>query len=119
MRFRFVLQPAVATFVAIRAGLRDATKTRPPFLRSLLTQAGSRWKLLREGLKDIGTVLTLAVILDFLYQLFVLRGVYLLELVFTVSLLAVAPYILIRGPVNRLATDLKGHQKMRNKSGKQ
>lgn len=103
MWFRFVLQPTVAAFLAIRAGLRDARDARPAFLWSLLTQTGSRPGLLRGGLRDIGSVLILALSLDVIYQLIVLRGVYLLELVFTASVLAIVPYVLLRGPVNRMA----------------
>lgn len=103
MSLRFLLQPTVATFLAIRAGLSDAREGRPAFLWSLLTESGARALRAKECLRDVGKVLILALVLDFLYQIIVLRGVYLLELLFTASLLALVPYVLLRGPVNRIA----------------
>jgi hypothetical protein len=55
-------------------------------------------------MKDTAKVFVIAVILDFLYQLSVQRGVYTLELFFTAVTLALVPYALLRGPVNRVAT---------------
>jgi len=46
----------------------------------------------------------LAIIMDTIYQLIVLRWLYPLELVIVAILLAVVPYLLIRGPVNRVAS---------------
>jgi hypothetical protein len=45
----------------------------------------------------------LSTILDVIYQLIVHRGVYTLELLITAVTLAVVPYILVRGPINRIA----------------
>ena len=42
-------------------------------------------------------------ILDVVYQLIVHRGVYSLELVITAVTLAIVPYILVRGPIIRIA----------------
>lgn len=118
MKFRFVLQPAVATFLAFRAGLRDAREGRPPFFWSLLTQGASRPGLLRGGLKDVGGVLIIALSLDVIYQLMVLRGIYLLELLFTASILAIVPYVLLRGPINRIAKLARSLNDRRRVDGK-
>jgi len=48
-------------------------------------------------------VFILAMVLDSIYQLIVHRGVYVLELLITAAILAIVPYVLIRGPVNRIA----------------
>jgi hypothetical protein len=106
LNLRFVIQPVVAAFLAIRAGLRDAHGGRPAFLWSVVTQSHSRASLLGEAIKDVSRVLILAVTLDLIYQLIVLRWVYPLELVFTASILAFVPYLLIRGPANRIARGL-------------
>jgi hypothetical protein len=103
LNFRFILQPLIASFLAIRAGLRDAREGRPAFLWSALTHPESITNLLRGAFKDIGKVLALALVLDIIYQVVVLRGIYLLELLFTGFLLAVVPYVLLRGPINRFA----------------
>jgi len=47
LSFRFVIQPAVAVALAIRAGLRDARAGRPPFLWTAITDARERRGMLR------------------------------------------------------------------------
>jgi hypothetical protein len=59
--------------------------------------------LLRHGWKAIGRVFVLAILMDVIYQLIVVRWIYPLELIIVAISLAVIPYLLIRGPVNRLA----------------
>jgi hypothetical protein len=59
--------------------------------------------LLHEGWQHVGKVFILAIVLDSIYQLIVHRGVYVLELLITATVLAVIPYVLIRGPINRIA----------------
>ena len=103
MNFRLIIQPLVASFLAIRSGLKDAREGRPAFLWSIVTDPSYRLAFLRHGWKDVGKVFLLAVVLDAIYQLLVQRGVYVLELMIVATVLAVVPYLLIRGPVNRLA----------------
>jgi hypothetical protein len=91
MNLRFIIQPTVATILAIRAGLRDAHQNRPAFLWAVLWNPAHRRELLRQGWKDVGKVLLLATILDVIYQLIVHRGVYILELLITAVVLAVIP----------------------------
>ncbi len=103
MTFRIILQPAMATLLAVLAGLRDAREGRPPYLWTVLTDPLQRADLLREGWKAIGRVFLLAVIMDIIYQLIVQRWIYPLESLIVAILLAVVPYLLVRGPVNRIA----------------
>jgi hypothetical protein len=109
LNLRFYLQPTVAAVLAIRAGLRDARAGRPAYFWSLFKGSEPLSSSLQDGAKDIGKVVIIAMILDSVYQLIVLRGIYVLELVFTATMLAVVPYILLRGPVNRIARGL-GHE---------
>lgn len=104
MTFRIILQPAMATLLAVIAGLRDARENRPPYLWTVLTDPSQRGELLRHGWKAIGRVFVLAIIMDAIYQLIVLRWLYPLELLIVAILLAVVPYLVIRGPVNRIAS---------------
>ena len=60
MSFRLIIQPAVAIFFAIRAGLRDARNGQPPFLWAVFSNPGHRHELLRQGWKDVGTVFIVA-----------------------------------------------------------
>jgi len=103
MNLRLIVQPTVAAILAIRAGLRDARQERPPFLATLLRNPAHRRESLRQGWEDIGKVFLIAAILDVIYQLIVHRGVYLLELLLTAVTLAIVPYVLLRGPVSRIA----------------
>jgi len=111
MNFRLIIQPAVAIFIAIRAGLNDARDGRRAFFWAALSNSAYRSELLRQGWKDVGKVFILAIVLDSIYQLIVHRGVYVLELLITAIVLAIVPYIFVRGPVNRIArTKQSGEQ---------
>jgi hypothetical protein len=103
MTFRIILQPAMAALLALLAGLKDARNGRPPYFWTLLTDAADRADLLREGWKAIARVFFLAVIMDVIYQWIVVRWIYPLETLIVAIVLAVVPYLLIRGPVNRIA----------------
>jgi len=118
MNFRLIIQPLVASFLAIRSGLKDAREGRPAFLWSIVKDPPYRLAFLRHGWKDVGKVFLLAVVLDSIYQLIVHRGVYVLELLIVATTLAVVPYLLIRGPVNRLAKRFGLTQKSQERSNR-
>lgn len=102
MPFRLLLQPAVASFMAVRAGLADLKAGRRPYNWALVTDRTHRRALLLEGWKSIAKVFVMAVVVDFIYQMRVLRWFYPLEALIVAFLLACVPYLLIRGPLNRL-----------------
>lgn len=102
LHYRLLIQPIMASILAIRSGLNDAREGRPAFLWAAITNAAYRPALLRQGWKDIGKVFALAVVLDAVDQLIVQRGVYVLELLIVATSLAIVPYVLIRGPVSRI-----------------
>jgi hypothetical protein len=103
MTFRVILQPTMAILLAVRAGLKDAREGRPPYFWTLLSHSPSRGDLIREGWRATARVFVLAIVMDIIYQLLVLRWFYIGETVVVAITLAVIPYILFRGPVNRLA----------------
>jgi hypothetical protein len=107
MKFRFVLQPLMASAFAVRSGLADAKTGKPPYCWALLWEPGLRADMLKDGWKSVGKIFILAVLLDIVYQIIVLRFVYPGETVIVAFLLAIVPYLLIRGPVNRLARKKK------------
>ncbi len=108
MKFRLVLQPAMAAFFAIRAGLADAKAGRSPYFWGLVWKdRGHRTERLKEGWKSVGRVFILAIALDVVYQIIVLHFVYPGETIIVAFLLAIVPYLLIRGPVTRLARKKK------------
>ena len=102
MTFRLVLQPLMATLLAVRAGVRDARDEIPPFLSGLVRNPQLRRTLLRDGIKDVGRVFALAVVLDLIYQVVMLRWIYPGETLVVATCLALVPYMLVRGPVRRL-----------------
>ncbi len=103
MTFRLVLQPLVATVLAVRAGWKDAQTGRSPYFWTILSSPEDRHDLLREGWKAVAKVFTLAVVIDLIYQVVVFGWIYPLEALLVAVLLAFVPYLLIRGPVNRIA----------------
>ena len=103
LNLRFLLQPTLAGLIAVRAGLRDARTGAPPYLWAAVTDPSHRSALLRGGWKDLRTPFLMALALDAVYQTIVHEAIYLFELLFTATLLPLVPYLVIRGPVNRLA----------------
>ena len=103
LNIRFLIQPTVAAAMAVRAGILDARLARPAFLWTALTDPGQRWRSVRSGWKDVRNVFVIAAVLDAIYQFIVQQFIYPLELLFTSTLLAVVPYCVLRGPVNRVA----------------
>jgi hypothetical protein len=66
---RFLVQPAVATALAARAGIHDARAGMPPFLWSIFTgQTPHPGERLRHGWRDISLPLLVALALDAIYQ---------------------------------------------------
>src|SRR5664279_759384 len=76
MKFRIVLQPLMATFFAVKAGLADAKAGRPPYFWTLLSDPEARESMLKDGWKSVGRVFLLAVVLDVVYQIYVQHFVY-------------------------------------------
>jgi len=103
LAFRLILQPVMATILAVLDGLKDARSGRPPYFQAIVADPSQRAAYLREGLKRVSRVIIFAFVMDAIYQYLVLRRFYLGEALVTVFVLAVLPYLLIRGPVDRIA----------------
>ncbi|HYR84205.1 MAG TPA: hypothetical protein VE422_09020 [Terriglobia bacterium] len=103
LAMRFYLQPAMAIFFAIHDGLEDARKGRPAYFWALFTDPVHRREMMQDGWKSVGVIFTVAAILDIVYQLVVLQQVHPLQTVLIATLLAIIPYVAVRGPVNRVA----------------
>jgi len=103
LSFRFVLQPLMAMLYATRDGIQDARQGRAPYFWSILAGRSGRWALLREGEHAVARVIALGVVMDVIYQVIVFRWIYPFQLIVTVLLLAFVPYLLLRGPVSRIA----------------
>lgn len=103
MKFRLVLQPVMAAIFAIKSGLSDARTGKPPYFWALFTDPAHRTDMLRDGWKSVGKVFILAMVLDVVYQVIVMRFVYPGEVLIVAVLLAIVPYLLLRGLVTRIA----------------
>ena len=104
LTFRLIVQPLVAVFLGVRAGLRDARVGNPAFFWHLFTtKQGDRVQLIRGGWKDIGRLFILAIAMDVIYELYVFHWVYPGQAIVVAIILAVPAYLLVRGPANRLA----------------
>jgi hypothetical protein len=103
LNFRLVVMPTVVTLLALRADWKDAREGRQAFLGAFITDPVERRRLFRMALKDIGRVFIVAIVLDTAYQLMVFRWVYPGEVLVVAVVCAVVPYVLVRGPITRLA----------------
>jgi hypothetical protein len=113
LTFRLVLQPAAAAFFALRAGWKDARVGRVPYGWVILSDPINRRDLLREGWKDVAKVFVVAVIIDFVYQIIEFRWFYPEEAVVVAAMLALMPYLLLRGPANRMARRWQHNKQLR------
>lgn len=103
MKFRLLLQPIMASIFAIVSGLKDARAGKPAYFWGLLSNPSQRSEMLRDGWKSVGKVFLLALVLDVIYQMIVERFVYPGEAIVVAFVLAIVPYLLLRGLVTRLA----------------
>ncbi len=103
MKFRLVLQPCMAAFFAVRSGLADAKTGRSPYFWTMVSDPKERAALLRDGWKSVGKVFILAIVLDFIYQIIELHFVYVGEAIIVAFILAILPYLILRGIVTRIA----------------
>jgi hypothetical protein len=101
--FRFLVQPAMGVIFAIRDGLKDARTGRSPYFWTIVTSPEKRGGRLREGFKATWKIIALALLFDTIYQIIELKTFYPGEATIVVVLLAVAPYLLLRGPAMRIA----------------
>ncbi|WP_457093654.1 hypothetical protein [Microvirga sp. P5_D2] len=106
MSFRFLLQPTMAIIAAIHDGIRDSRTHRTPYLRAILHDPVQRGKGLREGLLATARLVLLGIGMDAIYQWRVLGTFYPGEALLVALLLAVVPYVLLRGLVSRIARRL-------------
>ncbi|HEX7880266.1 MAG TPA: hypothetical protein VF720_12705 [Candidatus Eisenbacteria bacterium] len=104
MKFRLILQPLMASIFAIMAGLKDARAGRSPFFWGLINDPANRADMLKDGWKSVGKVFVIALVLETVFQVIVLKTVYPLEALSMALLLAIVPYLLLRGLTSRLAS---------------
>lgn len=109
LHLRLILQPAMATLIAVRDGIRDARSRQPPYLWAIFTTPDSRLRLLIGGFKSVLKILILAFVLDSIEQFIAGRWFYPGEAILVSVILACIPYMVICGPVNRGARWWRSH----------
>jgi hypothetical protein len=102
MNFRLILQPLVALFFAVRDGLKDARESKSAYFWALFTEPVHRRDILESSWESIGNVFIVAVVLDFIFQYIVFQQFRVIGALLAGVILAIVPYVLLRGPVNRI-----------------
>jgi len=103
MTFRFALQPTMAGLVALRDGIRDVHLGRLPYAATIIRDSEGRASLLWEGIVSTARILILGVVMDIAYQWIFFRMFHPAEAALIAILLAFVPYVLLRGPIRRVA----------------
>ena len=102
-RFRFVLQPLIATLLGIRSGMADARAGRPPYLWGLLTDGPRRRELARDGLATVANLVLMGILLDSVFQWMILGASYPGPALIVGPVLITMPYAIARALANRAA----------------
>src|SRR5215472_5475667 len=102
-RFRFILQPLIATILGIRSGLADARNGRPPYIWGVLFNRKLRAELLSSGFATIVNLLLMGILLDSICQWFIYGTSYPGAAVVVGPVLIVTPYSVARALANRCA----------------
>jgi hypothetical protein len=104
LTLRLFLQPSVAAFFGIRDGLKDAREARPyHFWRMVTGPREARIRRVKETWRAVSKVFIMAVALDVVYQWIALPAIYPVESMVTATILAIIPYVVVRGVTNRIA----------------
>ena len=106
MTFRFIMQPAMAIIAALRDGVHDARLGRTPYVWALIHgvrdpqgRSGRLW----EGIVATARIIILGVVMDTIYQWVVFKTFYPVQAAVIAILLAFVPYLVLRGPIQRIA----------------
>jgi hypothetical protein len=104
--FRFILQPAMAIIAALRDGVHDARLGRRPYFSAIIHgvrdpqgRSGRLW----EGIISTARIIILGVVMDSAYQWVVFKTFYPGQAAVIAILLAFVPYLVLRGPIERIA----------------
>jgi hypothetical protein len=103
-QFRLILQPTMAIILGIRIGLADARAGHPPFLSRLIRGTHDRWTLVRQSIAHAALPLTVALVMDSVFQYLTLGRIRILAAVVVGVLLVWLPFSSVRGLSNRVWT---------------
>ncbi len=103
MLFRFFLQPTMAAIAAVLDGLKDARLVLPPFWVTVLRDPTRRVQRLNEAVVATSRVMLLGLVMDTIYQVIEFDTFHPAEAVVITLVLALLPYLVLRGLVSRAA----------------
>jgi hypothetical protein len=83
--------------------MADARAGKTPYFWCLLSDPSQRTDMIKDGWKSVGRVFILAVVLDAVYQIIAIHFFYPGEALIVAFILAILPYLIVRGLVTRLA----------------
>jgi hypothetical protein len=110
LAFRFYLQPIMAVALAVRDGFADAHRgVRPYFWGLCAASPDERRRMMAHGWGSVRRVFLLALVIDLVYQLVVLKRLRPGEGIVIAAVLAIVPYLLTRGPTTRLVRRFGAH----------
>jgi hypothetical protein len=102
LHFRLILQPVMAIWFAIRDGRQDARLNRPAYLWDMVIHPSHAKEQLKGALRAVAKIIVVGLVMDAIYQAIELHWFYPGEAILVVIVVAVIPYILARGPANRI-----------------
>jgi hypothetical protein len=100
-RLRFIFQPTVAILLGARDGRKDAQEGATPFLWGLIFHPANRPDLLRSALISVRNLVAIAILLDVVSQLLILRMVHPSAALILGPVLIGFPYASSRALTNR------------------
>jgi hypothetical protein len=110
-RFRFLLQPAIATVLGVLAGRADTRAGRVPYLWALaLGSDRPRRELVREAFRSIVNLLLMGILLDSVCQWLILGASYPGAALVVGPVLIAGPYGVARALANRVTTMRDGRR---------
>ena len=102
LNLRLILQPCIAAIFGYLDGSKDAKAGAPPYFWSIAkATVDERHSLIKHGWGSVGKVFILAFVLDTLFQYLVAHSVAILGSILVAVILAILPYLFLRGAVNR------------------
>jgi hypothetical protein len=102
LHFRFISQPLMAAIFAVIDGVKAAKMGKAPYFWALVVSPGHRKELIKDGWKSVGKIFIVAMLLEVIYQVKVHHIDYGGYFLIAPFVLAILPYLILRGPINRL-----------------
>ncbi len=103
LNLRLIIQPCIAAILGYLDGTKDARAGVPPYFWSMTNiPREERRVLIKNGWARIGKVFIIALVLDCAFQYAVDKSIHILPAVLIAIILAILPYLVLRGLVNRI-----------------